>query len=115
MYKRIYDGYDKKSVEFLYNLVKRMEEGVPYAELKEYFDDDARVIAGWLESFYYIGTLNFPYMEREGWEEGEGETVCDGSFIEKDGQLWYSGYNYYHGQGGKAEVLVLDNDLIQLI
>ena len=111
---RVYCEDDYKSREALSDLLDTMEDqGVEYSKLLKIFENDVETLCGWLNSFIYLGTLNFSYMERYGIEDIE-EGPWDATFTVKEGALYSSGFHGPNGHGGVYEVPVQPNDLLHI-
>ena len=110
---RVYCEDDYKSREALSELLDNMEDqGVSYEELLKIFEDDVDTVCGWLNSFIYLGTLNFAWLDRAGVEVEEGP--WDAAFVVKDGVLYSSGFYGPSGHGGVYEVPVQPNDKLHI-
>lgn len=105
---------DTRNREFLNSLLDAMEDqGVSYEELLKIFENDIETLCGWLNSFIYLGTLNFSWLERYGIEDIE-EGPWDATFVVKGGALYSSGFHGPSGHGGVYEVPVQPNDLLHI-
>ena len=111
---RVYCEDDYRSREALSELLDNMEDqGVKYSELLKIFEDDVETLCGWLNSFIYIGTINFAWLERAGIEDPE-DGPWDAVFTVKEGALYASGYHGPSGYGGVYEVPVQPNDKLHI-
>jgi len=111
---RVYCEDDYRSREALSELLDNMEDqGVKYSELLKIFEDDVETLCGWLNSFIYIGTINFAWLERAGIEDPE-DGPWDATFAVKEGVLYSSGFHSPSGHGGGYEVPVQPNDKLHI-
>ena len=109
-----YEEVDTHNRAFLNELLDTMEDqGVSYEELLKIFEDDTETLSGWLNSFIYLSTLNFAWLERAGIEDPE-DGPWDATFAVKEGVLYSSGYHGPSGYGGVYEVPVQPNDKLHI-